>query len=203
MSAPDVHDDELETQNTPGYKPTAAKSLDEYKNLDANDESLARWKASLGISGSASEDTSKPKLTVSYLELTSSTLPAGQTIKVDISNPARIRALKDGKPIQVKEGADYKVYITFNVNHGLVTGARYIHSVKRGPVRLDKTDSMLGSYSAKAEPIRVAVVEDEFPSGMLARSSYTVKSRVQDFDGGIFAEWEWHFKIAKEWQSDN
>ena len=32
-----------------GYKPTAVKSIDEYANLDAEDESLARWKASLGI----------------------------------------------------------------------------------------------------------------------------------------------------------
>lgn len=32
-----------------GYNPTAVKSLDEYANLDAEDESLARWKASLGI----------------------------------------------------------------------------------------------------------------------------------------------------------
>lgn len=27
-----------------GYKPAAAKSADEYAQLDANDESLARWK---------------------------------------------------------------------------------------------------------------------------------------------------------------
>lgn len=32
-----------------GYKPSAAKSADEYAKLDAEDESLARWKASLGI----------------------------------------------------------------------------------------------------------------------------------------------------------
>lgn len=32
-----------------GYKPTAAKSAEEYAKLDAEDESLARWKASLGI----------------------------------------------------------------------------------------------------------------------------------------------------------
>lgn len=37
-----------------GYKPTAAKSVDEYANMDAEDESLARWKASLGIAPGAS-----------------------------------------------------------------------------------------------------------------------------------------------------
>jgi Rho GDP-dissociation inhibitor len=85
---------------------------------------------------------------------------------------------------------------------------------------VDKMDAMLGSYSAQAEPRRVMVVEEEFPSGMLARAQYVVKSRVTDFDGGLFAgeesplfysvrrevidatrrtEWEWLFKIGKDW----
>jgi RHO protein GDP dissociation inhibitor len=44
-----------------GYKPTAAKSTDEYAQLDAEDESLARWKASLGIVPGVGGDTSGPK----------------------------------------------------------------------------------------------------------------------------------------------
>jgi len=46
-----------------GYKPGAAKTAEEYANLDAEDESLARWKASLGIvPGSANEAASGPKV---------------------------------------------------------------------------------------------------------------------------------------------
>lgn len=44
-----------------GYKPSAAKTTDEYAQLDAEDESLARWKASLGIVPGASGDTNGPK----------------------------------------------------------------------------------------------------------------------------------------------
>jgi hypothetical protein len=44
-----------------GYKPTAAKTTDEYAKLDAEDESLARWKASLGIVPGAGGDTNGPK----------------------------------------------------------------------------------------------------------------------------------------------
>jgi len=201
MSAPADHDqeDDFGPTNTPGYKPTAARTIDEYKKLDANDESLARWKASLGIKDDGfAGDPSKPKLTIQYLELTSSTLPPGKAIKVDISTPERIQALKSA-PIQVKEGADYKVFITFNVNHGIVTGVRYMQVVKRTGLKVDKTDAMLGSYSAQAEPRRVSVVEDTFPSGMFVRTSYNVKSRVVDLDGADFAAWEWEFKIAKDW----
>lgn len=32
-----------------GYQPGVAKSVDEYAKLDAGDESLTRWKASLGV----------------------------------------------------------------------------------------------------------------------------------------------------------
>ena len=51
-----------------GYKVGAAKTVDEYANLDAEDESLARWKASLGIvPGAASLTASGPQVTISLL----------------------------------------------------------------------------------------------------------------------------------------
>lgn len=51
-----------------GYKVGAAKTVDEYANLDAEDESLARWKASLGIvPGAASPTASGPQVTISFL----------------------------------------------------------------------------------------------------------------------------------------
>ena len=47
-----------------GYKPAAGKSVDEYQKLDAGDESLARWKASLGLdSASPAGTNSGPKVT--------------------------------------------------------------------------------------------------------------------------------------------
>lgn len=38
------------------------------------------------------------------------------------------------------------------------------------------------------------------PTGMLARSgSYAVRSRVIDDDGTVYADFEWTFKLGKEW----
>ena len=45
-----------------GYKPAAGKTVDEYRTLDANDESLARWKASLGLDAASSGNASGPKV---------------------------------------------------------------------------------------------------------------------------------------------
>jgi RHO protein GDP dissociation inhibitor len=50
------------SDNLSGYNPAAGKTVEEYRNLDAEDESLARWKASLGLDGASSANTSGPKV---------------------------------------------------------------------------------------------------------------------------------------------
>jgi len=192
--------DELAPTTTPGYKPGAAKSTDEYANLDAGDESLARWKASLGIvPGATNADTSGPKVTVLTLELASPTLPAGKTIVFDLKDTAKLADTKKN-PIVIKEGVEYNVRITFKVNHSIISGARYLQVVKRAGVKVDKMEQMLGSYGPSEQPYTKNFDPEESPSGMLARSgSYNVKSRVVDDDGEVYADWEWSFKLAKEW----
>lgn len=79
-------------------------------------------------------------------------------------------------------------------------------------------EQMLGSYgpSPNSEPYVKNFEPEESPSGMIARSgTYNVKSRVVDDDGEVYAgkiravllrtgrlicvDWEWQFKLAKEW----
>ena len=45
---------------------------------------------------------------------------------------------------------------------------------------------MLGSYSADPNPRSTEVISDDFPSGMLARGTYTVTSKVVDLDGQVW-----------------
>jgi Rho GDP-dissociation inhibitor len=47
-------DDDLAPTQTTGYKPGEKKSLQDYQSLDAADESLNKWKESLGLNKSAS-----------------------------------------------------------------------------------------------------------------------------------------------------
>jgi hypothetical protein len=48
---------------TAGYKPGEKKSIQEYASLDAQDDSLRRWKESLGITAdSAAIDPNAPKV---------------------------------------------------------------------------------------------------------------------------------------------
>ncbi|KAG6817198.1 hypothetical protein H0H87_011556 [Tephrocybe sp. NHM501043] len=195
-----------------GYKPSAVKSADEYAQLDANDESLARWKASLGIVPGATGGTaSGPKVTVLTLELDSPTLPAGKKIAFDLKDTT---ANLTKNPITIKEGVEYNVRITFR-------GVRYIQLVKRAGLKVDKLEQMLGSYgpNPEGEFYTKNFEPEESPSGMLVRTgSYNVRSRVIDDDGEVYAgmsllpcvhysradqsivlDWEWSFKLAKEW----
>lgn len=85
---------------------------------------------------------------------------------------------------------------------------------------VDKLEQMLGSYGPhpNGEAYSKNFDPEESPSGTIARmGSYSVKSRVVDDDGEIYAgmspesrkpiaefltcwtDWEWYFKLAKEW----
>ncbi|KAF5333449.1 hypothetical protein D9611_002367 [Ephemerocybe angulata] len=195
-------EDELKPSSTPGYKPTAAKSAEEYAKLDAEDESLARWKASLGIVPGVGGAASGPKVTVLTLELDSPTLPAGKKIVFELSDPVKIAQLKN-TPINIKEGVEYNVRIAFKVNHSIISGVRYLQVVKRSGITVDKLEQMLGSYgpNTKETPFYLKNFDsEESPSGMLARTgTYHVRSRVVDDDGEVYADWVWSFKLAKEW----
>ncbi|KAF4600844.1 hypothetical protein EYR38_005489 [Pleurotus pulmonarius] len=197
---PDESD--LLPSSTPGYKPGAAKSADEYAKLDAEDESLARWKASLGIvPGAATGAADGPRVTVLSLELYSDTLPAGKTLIFDLTNKETLDSLKKNT-VTIKEGIEYNVRMKFKVNHSIISGVRYLQVVKRSGIKVDKMEQMLGSYGPhpQGEPYTKNFDPEESPSGMLARSgTYHVRSRVVDDDGEVFADWEWSFKLAKEW----
>lgn len=106
-------------------------------------------------------------------------------------------ALKNN-PITIKEGVDYHVSISFSVGAEMLLGLRYIHVVKRAGVKLDKMEEMIGSYGPRAEPYERSFSQEEAPSGMLARSgSYSVRSRVLDDDGNVYADWSWSFKVRR------
>lgn len=56
---------------------------------------------------------------------------------------------------------------------------------------------MLGSYSADPNPRTSEVISDEFPSGMIARGTYKVRSKVIDLDESVW------LGARLSWQSPN
>jgi len=191
--------DELKPTFAEGFKLGDKKTAEELAQLDANDESLARWKASLGIVG-APVDTTGPKVALFSLFLSSPSLN-GRTIELDLTNTTAIEALKKN-PVNIKEGVEYNVGIRFKVNHSIISGMRYMQVVKRAGLKVDKMEQMIGSYgpAPDGKPYERHFPSDESPSGLIARSGvYTVTSRVVDDDGEVYSHFEWAFKLTKEW----
>ncbi|KAF3311364.1 hypothetical protein TWF173_008501 [Orbilia oligospora] len=164
--------DELAAGETEGYKVGEKKTIDEYKNLDAEDESLNKWKASLGL-GAAIGDPNDPRTVV--IEKLSLKVEGRPDIEVDFTK-TELSALKS-TPFVVKEKAEYRIYIQFRVQHDVISGLKYVQVVKRKGIQVDKTEEMLGSYGpnnektpfySKTLPIEVA------PDGLLGRFSLNI-----------------------------
>ncbi|EIW68213.1 hypothetical protein TREMEDRAFT_69259 [Tremella mesenterica DSM 1558] len=176
---------------------TPSKTLAELTALDKEDESLQRWKQSLGLNPGGGANGPK-KVVLKSLFLISPTLP--NQINIDLTRPPAELAKLKKEPMIIKEGVEYSVGITFVVENEIVSGLKYLQVVKRAGLTVDKTEAMLGSYGPQAEAYTKIFASEESPSGMLARSgAYVVRSRVVDDDKHVWLDFEWGFKLGKEW----
>lgn len=193
--------DEVLPEETSGYKLSQPKqSLAEYQQMDANDESLQRYKESLGLgSGKDLSDPNDPRTCI--IKSLSLESPGRPPITIDLSAPGSEATLKD-KPFTIKEGAKFTMVVTFKVQHEIISGLSYVQVVKRKGIRVSKDTEMLGSYGPNTDkqPIYTKRFhEEEAPSGMLARGHYQALSSFVDDDKKVHLKFEWSFDIAKDW----
>ncbi|KKA27673.1 hypothetical protein TD95_001262 [Thielaviopsis punctulata] len=195
------HEDETMPEETQGYKLSQPKqSIAAYHEMDANDESLQRYKQSLGLGGGTDlSDASDPRVCI----ILSLTMEAeGQPpVKIDLSAPGSEATLKD-KPFKIKEGAKFTMIASFKVQHEILSGLHYVQVVKRKGLRVSKDSEMIGSYAPNTDkqPIYTKrFQEEEAPSGMIARGHYNAISSFVDDDKKKHLEFEWSFDITKDW----
>lgn len=110
--------------------------------IDQNDESLNRWKASLGISNSPAlpvdpQDTRRCVIHSLALEV-----PNRPDMTIDLSVPGALESLKS-KPFSIKEGAKFRMKASFKVQHDVLSGLKYLQVVKRKGIRVSKDEEML------------------------------------------------------------
>lgn len=192
-------DDDLSAEQTEGFKVGEKKTIDEYQKLDQNDESLRKWKESLGIgSGNAIGDASDPRTCI-ILSL-GLEVEGRSDIVIDVSTPGGLEQLKS-KPFTIKEGATFRMKARFRVQHHILSGMKYIQVVKRAGLS-NKMQEMIGSYSPNTtdKPEYEKKFEPETaPSGMLMRGHYNATSRFVDDDNQEHLKFEWSFDIKKDW----
>jgi len=196
-------DDELKPSTTEGYKVGEKKSVDEYKKLDAEDESLNRWKQSLGIgAGSTGGSLGKPGDGRKVVILQLSLLITGRPdVVINLDSPGALESLSQN-PFTIKEGAEYRMRVRFRVQHEVISGLRYLQLVKRKGIKVDKSEEMMGSYPPNVSETpyyEKTFADEEAPSGMLYRGSYNALSKFMDDDQNNHLEFSWSFDIKKSW----
>ncbi|KAF3767091.1 hypothetical protein M406DRAFT_40411 [Cryphonectria parasitica EP155] len=196
------HDDDTMPEETQGYKLSQPKqSLAEYQQMDENDESLQRYKQSLGLTGGNDlSDPNDPRVCIIH-SLTMDS-PGRPPITIDLGSPGSEHTLKD-KPFKIKEGAKFTMSATFKVQHEVLSGLHYVQIVKRKGIRVSKDSEMIGSYAPNTDKTPLynkKFNEEEAPSGMLARGHYNAVSSFVDDDKKTHLTFEWSFDIAKDWE---
>ncbi|KAK2008162.1 E set domain-containing protein [Colletotrichum eremochloae] len=170
------------------------------KATDENDESLQRYKESLGLGGGKDlSDPSDPRVCI-ILSLTMES-PGRDPVTIDLSSPGSEATLKD-KPFKIKEGAKFTMVAKFKVQHEILSGLQYVQVVKRKGIKVSKDSEMLGSYAPntdKQPTYTKRFQEEDAPSGMLARGHYNAISSFVDDDKKTHLTFEWSFDIAKDW----
>ncbi|KAL7629008.1 rho GDP dissociation inhibitor [Parahypoxylon ruwenzoriense] len=172
------------------------------KNIstDAGDESLQRYKQSLGLGGGKDlSDPSDPRVCI--IQSLTMESPGRPPVTIDLSSPGSETTLKD-RPFKIKEGCKFTMVATFKVQHEILSGLQYVQVVKRKGIKVSKDSEMLGSYapSTDKQPLySKRFQEEEAPSGMLARGHYNATSSFVDDDKKTHLQFEWSFDIGKDW----
>ncbi|CAK3931017.1 E set domain-containing [Lecanosticta acicola] len=196
-SAP--HPDELEPEHTEGFKVGEKKTIDEYQKLDQNDESLRKWKESLGLGTGTPIGDPNDKRTVIILSL-GLEVEGRSDIIIDLDKPGAVDKLKD-QPFTIKEGATFRMKARFRVQHQILSGMKYIQVVSRGPIK-NKMQEMIGSYSPNTTDkteYEKKFEADNAPSGMMGRGHYKAVSKFVDDDNQTHLQFEWSFDVKKDW----
>ncbi|CAH8642804.1 unnamed protein product [Dicrocoelium dendriticum] len=179
------------------YKAPPKKTLQELQQLDQEDESLKRYKEALLGALDLKADVPFPNNPKCVVFESFTVCVEGQpdrTISLldesSLDNP-------DCNRIPIPEGTSYHIEVRYYVQRDIVTGLQYEQSVHRGPLRVDHSTVMLGSYAPQRD-VRVWKSEMlEAPKGVVHRGTYSIKSRFRDVDKTEYISWKWSIDVCK------
>ncbi|XP_028778203.1 rho GDP-dissociation inhibitor 1-like [Neltuma alba] len=170
-------------------------SLREQLEKDKDDESLRKWKEQLlgSVDINAVGETLEPEVKIVSLAIKTNG-------RDDIVLPIPESGKPEGLWFTLKEGSHYSLMFTFRVSHNIVSGLKYTNTVWKTGIRVDSTKEMIGTFSPQEEAYTHEMPEETTPSGMLARGTYTAKSKFVDDDNKCHLEINYTFDIRKDWK---
>ncbi|KAI9821528.1 MAG: hypothetical protein M1826_000650 [Phylliscum demangeonii] len=166
-----------------------------------NDDSLRRWKESLGI-GSGKAIVANPNdPRTAIIDSLALEVEGRADIVVDLRAPGALEQLKS-RPFTIREGARFRMKCRFHVQRQLLSGLKYIQVLKRKGIRVAKDEEMLGSYPPNTEDnpsYEKRFAAEEAPSGIMARGHYDAVCKFIDDDLTEHLKFAWSFDIKKDW----
>ena len=190
----DDHDDETEVD--PNYKTSEKVTVSDLMSKDADDAALQKYKESLLGAGNAS-GTNKDAKPVKIIELRM--LFEGREPLIIPLDSGDAAAKATPEVVILKENTPYTCQVVFQVNNEIVSGLKFLRSVYRSGIRVDKEQIMVGSYAPSDTSIVYELEQDVVPGGMLARATYKSKIKLIDDDKTVHADVAYSFKICKKW----
>ncbi|KAJ0668444.1 putative Rho protein GDP-dissociation inhibitor [Helianthus annuus] len=174
-------DDEEEVQGEIQIGPR--RTLKEQYEADKDDESLMRWKAQLlgAVDINSVAETLDPEVKILSLAIVS---PGREDLLLPIPDSGKVK----GTWFTLKEGSRYAIKFTFQVRNNIVSGLKYTNTVWKTGLKVDKTKEMIGTFSPQQELYTHEIPEDTTPSGILARGSYSAKTKVPQIKFQFFLE---------------
>merc|ERR1712098_440726 len=167
---------------------------------EANDPAMIAYLKSLGID----PDYVPPKDDPRRVVVSGLSVKFKDYDKPVIMNFGTDEELKAAKktPMIIKEGCDYRMTITFRVQHTVVLGLKIQNSISKLGKTIAKDVEILGSYPPKNEFQSIDIPKNEWntaPTGSLSRGEYKAKMKFMDDDGNCHLEFDYVIKIAKDY----
>lgn len=97
----------------------------------------------------------------------------------------------------LKEASKYRFKFSFIVSNKDVVGLKYINTIWKTGVRVDKTEAILGTFKPREEPYEYELDEDTTPSGIFVRGLYCAKIKVVDNQGICYMDIKYYFELQK------
>ena len=100
----------------------------------------------------------------------------------------------------MKQSTPFHMRITFKVHNDIVYGMKFCNIVKKMGIVAEKSEQVIGSFAPTTDPHVFDLEEDETPEGWFKRGDYNGKALLADADGNIHWQFEYPFKITKDWE---
>jgi len=181
------------------YKGGKKLTMEEISKLDNQDESLKRYKEQLlGNALAGKDDVNDPR----KLVIVSFGLVFPDKEHPDVTFPLdsqeAIEKLKTSV-ISIKEGVNYCFECKFRVQHDIISALKFVNTISRGGIKLDKKSHVMGSYGPEANVKTWKSQVQTAPSGLLARGTYKAQTQFLDDDKTNHLDLQYQLAIKSDW----